>query len=138
MIYAATFPRFKLRDPAQFIRALIRDGEAGDASPIGTDYPMLETGGIVRVVAGSQSDRFKFELLQADVAEKALTILTSRAREPGAPGLGAANLHAQRSYTHIETERARIAIEAPPDDEDTRVLVASLRQSITTRGIRGG
>ena len=137
MIYTATFPRYKLRDPSQFVSALIRDGEAGDASPIGTDYPMLETGGIVRVVPGSREGRFKFELLQADVAEKALEILRSRGRESGSPGIASANLHTQRSYTHVETERAQVAIEAPIDDEDTAILVASLRQSITARGIRG-
>ncbi len=138
MVYAATFPRFKLRNPVQFISALIRNGEAGDASPIGTDYPMLETGGIVRVLPGSSSRRFRFELLQSDVAEEALTILTARAGAPPSNLLpGAADLRTQRQYTHVESERARIAAAAPDDDETLQDLTAALRQTIVSRGLHG-
>lgn len=40
MIYAATFARTKLYAPTAFLRKLIREGVAGDATSIGTDYPM--------------------------------------------------------------------------------------------------
>jgi len=138
MVYAATFARYKLTRPDQFVSALIRDGEAGDASPIGTDYPMLETGGIVRVVQGSTPEKFRFQLLQADVAEGALKILQSR--ESGGisrVARGSGDLRSQRTYTHVESERARVALIAPPDDETTRILTAALRQSIASRGVHG-
>ncbi|HEV8653823.1 MAG TPA: hypothetical protein VG276_31610 [Actinomycetes bacterium] len=137
MVYAATFARVRLRSPAAFVRRLLQYGEAGDASPIGTDYPMLETGGIARVKPGSTPGRWRLELLQADVAEAALEILTARDSRPGGSATETtAELRGQRSYTHIERERARLAHNAPVDDADTRRLIAALRQSVR-RGVRG-
>lgn len=132
MIYAATYPRYKLSSPAAFVNRLLLDGEAGDASPIGTDYPMLETGGIVRVVPGSTPSRYRLSLLQADVAEGALSIL--RARENGTASganLGQAGVRGQRSYVHVERERAQLAVQTMTDDEDLKNLVAALRQTTT-------
>ena len=105
MIYAATFARPGLHSPAAFVHRLILDGEAGDASAIGTDYPMLETAGIVRVIPGSNF--YKLQLLQPDVAEGALDILQSREDSAGqAGGQVARGIRAQRSYVHLERERA--------------------------------
>lgn len=135
MIYAATYPRYKLNSPAAFVYRLLRDGEAGDASPIGTDYPMLETGGIVRVVPGSTPEKYRLSLMQADVAEGALSIL--RARESGNPvasNLGPAGVRGQRSYVHVERERAQLAIQTATDDEDLKNLIAALRQTTTGTG----
>jgi hypothetical protein len=132
MIYAATFSRFKLKNPAVFIRALLRDGEAGDASPIGTDYPMLETAGIVRVEPGSRY--YKFVLLQADVAEEALGYLTDSGTQ-GSLETGA--LRAQRSYVHLEKERARLALTVPVDDVETERLISALRDTAARRSFRG-
>lgn len=139
MIYAATFPNNKLYSPTLFIRRLIREGEAGNASEIGTDYPMLETAGIVRVVPGASTGKFRFQLLQVDVAEKAEKILKSRVepRNTGNAQSRALDLTRQRSYTHIERERARLAVDAPGDTEDFQKLVAALRESTVRRGFRG-
>lgn len=127
MIYAATFARYKLEDPAAFIRRLIKDGEAGDASPIGTDYPMLETAGIVRVQPAERY--FKLELLQPDIAERAVVFLEGRGR---GPSMKAEGLRAQRSYRHLERERASIAHETPIDDEEAKRLISALRD-VTAR-----
>jgi hypothetical protein len=133
MIYAATYAKIRLWSPVAFVRKLIREGEAGDASPIGTDYPMLETGGIVRVKPGSTSNKFALELLQADVAESALAVLESRGGS-GDGGEGhAAGLRAQRSYEHVERQRARLAIDVPTDDADARRLIEALRDSTARR-----
>lgn len=137
MIYAATFAKIKLRDPAQFVRILIKYGEAGDASPIGTDYPMLETGGIVRVVPGSTAKRYRLELLQSDVAEAALEILSAREGAESSNSSMTAGLRSQRSYTHIERERAQLALDTPVDDADMKRLVAALRQTTAKRGFGG-
>jgi hypothetical protein len=137
MVYAATFARFKLEQPAAFVRSLIRYGEAGDASPIGTDYPMLETAGIVRVVAGSSVNRFRLQLLQADVAERALEILNDRTAEPTADVETRSGLRGQRSYVHVEKERARLASVADVDDDHRRRLLAALRDTTARRSFGG-
>ena len=100
MVYAATFARFRLHSPDAFLRSLIRNGVAGNASSIGTDYPMLEKAGIVRVVPGTGT-RFQMELLQSDVAEDALRLLTTGAGPGGSASGDAAVLRAQRNYIHV-------------------------------------
>ncbi|MBI1379236.1 MAG: hypothetical protein GC157_17420 [Frankiales bacterium] len=127
MIYAATYADYKLSNPAAFVSRLISDGEAGDASPIGTDYPMLETGGIVRVIPGSSTGRFRLQLLQADVAEEALKILRARdSSSTTATGIG--GIRDQRSYTHVERARAQLATETGSTSADEARLVAALRE----------
>jgi len=128
MVYAATYSRFRLDSPALFLRRLIERGTAGNASPIGTDYPMLETAGIVAVVPGRMSGRYALELRQVDVAESALEILQSR--QPLANGLAnkaVSGLFDQRAYRHVEGERARLAATTPVNDTDMAQLVAALR-----------
>lgn len=134
MVYAATFAEYKLRSPYAFVRRLIQDGEAGDASPIGTDYPMLETAGIIRVVPGSREGKFRLHLLQADVAEETLKILGSRESGGRSTGPFEGTLRDQRSYTHLERERAKLANEAPEADADRRRLMSALRDTTARRG----
>ncbi|WP_223256925.1 hypothetical protein [Arthrobacter globiformis] len=127
MIYAATFAAYRLRDPAVFLRALINRGIAGNASSIGTDYPMLEKAGIVRVVDGHSSNRYQLELLQTDVAEDALKVLTAR-EASGSGGHNAASLEGQRSYVHVDRERAKIALTTDRDQAEEARLIAALRE----------
>src|SRR5262245_27750863 len=138
MIYAATFAEYKLSNPAAFVRRLINHGEAGDASPIGTDYPMLETAGIVRVVPGSTDERYRLQLLQADVAEEALEILEYRSSDGGSDPTVRAGLRGQRSYSHVERERAKLAQQAPADEVHRRDLLAALRETTARREFRRG
>lgn len=136
MMYAATYAKYKLTDPSRFLRALINRGVAGDVTSIGTDYPMLEKAGIVRVIEGSRSNRFSLELLQSEVAEDALKLLSSG--EPtGGDDAGAAALRAQRSYVHIEKERARLAHTGDTDKAEEARLIAALREIPATRGMGG-
>lgn len=136
MVYAATFARYRLRQPDVFLRRLIDRGIAGDVSSIGTDYPMLERAGIVRVLPGSQSNRFRLELLQAEIAEEALTLLTARDPQTGVPGASAV-LSGQRGYVHVERERARLALTADTDEIEQARLLAALRE-VSTRRAMGG
>jgi hypothetical protein len=129
MIYAATFARYRLRNPASFVRHLINHGEAGDTSPIGTTYPMLETAGIVEVTPGSAQGRYHFEMRQRDVAEAALEILSERDDAKRMASIFANGLGSQRSYTHIECERAEQTLATASDGPDIRRLVAALRQA---------
>lgn len=95
---------------------------------------MLERAGIVRVVPGSQSNRFRLELLQAEIAEEALSLLTARDPETGAPGASAV-LSGQRGYVHIERERARLALTADTDEIEQARLLAALREVSTRRAM---
>ena len=129
MIYATSFARFRLDDPAVFLRSLIRRGVAGNASPIGTDYPMLETAGIVRVVPGRSEDRFAMELLQSEIAEEAVTLLEGRGAGRGSAS--ARPLSGQTGYTHIERDRARLATQIIVDEAETARLMSALREAAT-------
>ncbi|MBG6181900.1 hypothetical protein [Arthrobacter sp. CAN_A1] len=127
MVYATTFAAYKLYDPARFLRALINRGVAGNASSIGTDYPMLEKAGIVKVIGGDQSDRYQLELLQTEVAEDALTLLTSRETANGAYQQSATALQGQRSYVHTDQERAKLALTSERDQAEEMRLISALR-----------
>ena len=136
MMYARNFAHFKLRTPDVFLRNLIREGEAGDASPIGSDYPMLETAGIVRV---EPADRFyKLVLLQSDVAEAALDHLMTASASIG--DRGRIGLRDQRQYVYPEQEAAtrRVALgkTAGASQADTSRLLAAVRQ--TAREVKRG
>jgi len=136
MIYAATFAKYKLNAPDVFLQALINRGIAGNVSSIGTDYPMLEKAGIVRVVEGSRVGRFRLELLQPQVAEDALKLLTVREESSGDQADVAA-LRAQRSYIHVERERARLALTTDVDEVEQARLLAALREIPVNRMMGG-
>jgi hypothetical protein len=133
MIYAATFASWKLHSPGAFLYSLIRDGIAGNVPEIGQDYPMLETAGVIQVVPGSQSGRYRMKLLQANVAEAALNILDSRGQTRTASMEAGTALGDQRSYGHLEQERARLAQQAVESDADTRRLIDALRDTTARR-----
>lgn len=136
MVYAATFAEYRLHSPDAFLRSLINLGVAGDVSSIGTDYPMLERAGIVRVVPGSEPHKFRLELLQAEIAEEALTLLTARNPQTGAPAT-ATVISGQRGYIHVERERARLAVTADTDEIEQARLIAALREVSTWRALGG-
>ncbi len=137
MIYAATFASWRLHSPGAFLYTLIRDGIAGDVPQIGQDYPMLETAGIIQVVPGTWTDSYRMKLLQADVAEAALNILDSRSQARTPSSEAGAALGDQRSYSHIEQERARLAQQAAENDADTRRLIDALRDTTARRTFDG-
>lgn len=129
MVYAMTFGTYKLRSGAQFVRALIRDGRAGDATPIGTDYPMLETAGIAAVVPGATPGRYSLELRQPDIAEAALQVLDTR--DAGGSVGSSKGLLGQVGYRHLESERAAVQLARtnPVAQRERTKLIAALRQA---------
>lgn len=131
MVYAKNFANYRLRDPAVFLRKLIREGEAGDVDSIASDYPMLETAGIVKVERAARY--YKLVLLQADVAEQAVGYLGVAA---SADDSGVRGLRDQRKYAHPEQQRAQVEVARSPDTtpEETRRLLAALRQEAGKRG----
>lgn len=77
--YAQTFPRYKLRDVPRFLEVLLEKGQAGAASPIGTDYKFLEQNGIVDVQELGVSGRFTMYLVpgKEDILKAAMDLITS-------------------------------------------------------------
>ncbi|RRR70930.1 MAG: hypothetical protein EI684_12345 [Candidatus Viridilinea halotolerans] len=67
---------FRLQAPLAFVRKLLREGEAGNATPILRDYILLEKQGIVAVKQLSQG-RGTFTLQKRDIVEKALDVMES-------------------------------------------------------------
>ena len=129
MVFAKNFAQHGLYSPPAFLRALVRDGEAGDASDIGTDYPMLETSGIMKVEPGHKY--FKLVLLQADVAESALSYLQAADTPVGRQVVK--GLRDQRTYVHPEQERARLGKVATDVPAETERLIAALRETAAGR-----
>ena len=134
MMYAKNYGQTRLNWPGAFVRKLIQDGEAGDASAIGTDYPMLETAGIVRVEPTGRF--FKLVLLQSDVAEQALSYLTVAA-DSSDRSLMKSALRDQRKYVPPEGERAKLGRQADTRPAETERLIAALRQEAGRRRFSG-
>jgi hypothetical protein len=131
MIYASTFASWKLRSPGAFLYVLIRDGEAGGHERIAEDYGMLETAGTIEVVGEDRGARMR--LLQADVAEQALKIIDSRGSTTGVANTTFAGIDEQRSYNHLERERAQVASAVKLDDADSRRFMSALRDTAARR-----
>lgn len=131
MIYASTFASWKLNNPGGFLYTLIRDGEAGRHERIAQDYAMLETAGTIEVVGEGRSARMR--LLQAEVAEQALKIIDSRGGTSGGANTTFAGIDEQRSYNHLERERAQVANTVVLDDADSRRFMSALRDATARR-----
>lgn len=65
-----------IKMPEKLIAALLRNKKVGPASPIGTDYIVLEKEGIVNIEESSTKGRYNMVLIKDDVADRALRILT--------------------------------------------------------------
>ncbi|GAB4927327.1 hypothetical protein BB737_01180 [Mycobacterium avium subsp. hominissuis] len=111
---------------------------AGDVTEIGEDYPMLETAGTIRVIPGSRHNTFRMQLIQTDVAEQALVILDSRGQQSGPTRPSdVVALGDQRSYTHLEAERGRLAQQPLASSTHTRLLLEALRDTTARRSFDG-
>lgn len=129
MMFATTFAQYKLYDPVKFLDSMIDRGEAGNVSNIRTDYPMLETAGIVTVAPGTGAGRYKLVLQQPDVATDARDLLAAH-MQGSAVDLGSADsLGSQRRYDHVESQRARLAKRTAPDEQSFSAIVAALRDT---------
>lgn len=61
--YAQTFPQYRLHRLDRFLEVLITAGEAGRATPIGTDYRALEQLGLIEVRKLGASGKFRMYLV---------------------------------------------------------------------------
>jgi hypothetical protein len=69
--------KYKLTNPIRFLEVLISAGYAGKATPIGTDYPLIEKQRIVEVeqIAGDPYGRFRFHAIKKDVLRESLDVM---------------------------------------------------------------
>jgi len=65
----------RIRQPLVLVKALLRKGEVGPATAISSDYPLLESHGIVKVKASSTSGQAYLSLVKPDVVEESLPLL---------------------------------------------------------------
>jgi hypothetical protein len=112
-----------------FVKRLIREGEAGDATPIGIDYIMLEERGIIKIAptATPPGGRHKMILLRPEVARLALrAIETSSTLEKKGllplSGFLPKNLRQGKHFTDVEGRRIKEKPYAklPQETEESR------------------
>ena len=109
------FAEIRIWDPVLLTEALLRDGIVGPATPIGTDYILLEKRGIVRIVESPIPGRYYMKLLKKDIVEIALDVLKAGYVSP----LKKVDVkwYSMTQLTHgysPEQERIRLRKENPP------------------------
>jgi hypothetical protein len=121
--------------PILLVRALIRNGEVGPATNIGTDYHLLEASGIV-IVDDSRGDRPYLKLIKREIAEGGLQWLESCYGEPVNAGIvRLSDLRPPREFRSPELERARIPREEAAHEATTSVVMALRKEAQrVTRG----
>jgi hypothetical protein len=127
--------RGRVFSPVLLMRALIRNGEVGPATNIGTDYHLLEAAGIVEVDE-SRGDRPYLRLVKHEIAQGALEWLESSFGEQDQASLATlGQLKPPRVFQSPEMERAQLPREAAAH-EVTKAAVMALRRE-AQRATRG-
>lgn len=112
-----------------FVRKLIREGEAGDATAIGIDFVMLEERGIIRVepTPTFPSGRYKMLLLRPEVARlglKAIQAISTLDKRGLLPLTGAfpKNIEDGKYFTDVEGRRIRVKpyAQLPQETQESR------------------
>ena len=77
--HAEQYARYKLTSVDVFLSALLRDGEAGRATPIQTDYMPLIQKGIIQIAQLGTSQKYRMYLVEGkrDIIEQTLDIISS-------------------------------------------------------------
>lgn len=119
------FADIRIFDPVLLTEALLRDGVVGPATPIGTDYILLERRGIVRIIESQIPNRYYMELLKKEIVEIALDVLKCGYPSP----LKDINVewHGMTQLTHgYSPEQVRIRLKrqniSPPEQITCKLL----------------
>jgi hypothetical protein len=124
----------RIQSPTVLVKALLRDGEVGPATAIGTDYHLLEAHGIVRVSPSGITGRSFLELVDSEIVKGGLGWLQNAegARSGGleidlgrAPG---------GSFSNPEEERVMVQDDSAAN-EITNAAILKLREEVQ-RGAR--
>ncbi len=70
-----SFSKGRLFSPSLFLNRLIKSGIAGDATSIGRNYFPIEIKGVVKIIKGSTSDRYRMTSLKPEVLKEAKSLL---------------------------------------------------------------
>ncbi len=65
----------KLFSPSLFLNKLIKSGIAGDATSIGNNYFPIEVKGVVKIIRGSTSERYRMTVMKPNVLKGAKDLL---------------------------------------------------------------
>ena len=71
----APYTTGRIQQPLVLVKALLREGEVGPATAINSDYPLLESHGIVKVKQSSIRGRAYLSLVKPDVVKESLPLL---------------------------------------------------------------
>lgn len=130
MQYAVRYSEdFKLRDPLRFIDVLLDCGTAGNATPIGRDYVLLEQQGIVETIP-TVGDKARFILRKEDVVREARSLMGDK-DFGGAGDNDVRSLVEQRGFRSPEEHRVRAALgeQAMSSPDVEHDLIASIREA---------
>ena len=121
---------FRLDRPIAFVNRLLNDGTAGNATPVGRDYILLERQGIVTTEQTSGT-KARFVLEKPDVVRAARDVLAGTLRGTHGESEDARFLATQRDFRSPEGNRVRAALAetspvAPQLEHD---LIAAIRES---------
>lgn len=120
---------FRLRNPILFLERLLRDGIAGDATPIRRDYTLVERQGILAVEATS-GDRGRFILKKEDIVRMAKQVLETGGLLTNSGSQSDSRfLASQRSFRSPEVNRLIGLAEVPGRAETLENdLLSTIRQ----------
>lgn len=119
---------FRLNAPLAFMNKLVNSGTAGDATPIGRDYVLVEKYGILRTVP-TTGDRARFEVIKHDIVTAARDALAQGQLSSGG-SFGDRTLVDQRDYTSPEAMRLRLATSAGSSKLLESKHLAAIRESV--------
>lgn len=119
---------FRLNSPLAFMNRLVNAGTAGNATPIGRDYVLVEKHGILRTVA-TTGDRARFEVIKHDIVVAARDALAQGQLGSGGD-FGGRTLVDQRDYTSPEGIRVRLANSAGTSRLLETKHLAAIRESV--------
>ncbi|MFD6694202.1 hypothetical protein ACIBSS_22625 [Micromonospora aurantiaca] len=119
---------FRLDAPLAFMNKLVNTGEAGDATPIGRDYILVEKYGILRTVPTTGS-RARFEVVKHDIVTAARDAL-AQGRLGSGPETSPRTLVDQRDFLSPEAMRLRLADAAGASEVLEKKHLAAIRESV--------
>lgn len=119
---------FRINSPLAFMNKLVDTGTAGNATPIGRDYILIEKYGILRTVP-TTGNRARFEVVKQDIVTAARDALAQGQLGSGG-GFGDRTLVDQRDYTSPEAMRLRLADAAGASQLLESKHLAAIRESV--------
>ncbi len=118
----------KINDPAVLLNALLRTGEIGPCTAIGTDYILVERAGIVTVSESWRKGRYVMKLVQDDTVQ-VITEMLSQPHGLGALGaFSSVGPSGQHQFVSSEQARPRLGQLSPPLKQAERQMLRSLRE----------